>query len=89
MFLGGVRGLLRLDLDLWRWLAFRHLTRVAVALVIRLTTAFGTGFVILLPRGVDWTKETLRCRIVSTRFAVPEERRSSLRTVCVFPTRIF
>ena len=65
------------------------LTRVAVALGIGLTTAFGNGFVIFLPRGLDWTKETLHCRVVSTRFAVPEKRWSSLRTGCVFNTGLF
>ena len=52
---------------------------VAVALGIGFTTVLGTGFVILL--SMEWTIETLRSRIVSTRFTVLTERWSSLRTI--------
>ena len=52
---------------------------VAVALGIGFTTVLGTGFVILL--SMEWTIETLRSRIVSTRFTVLAERWSSLRTI--------
>ena len=79
-FLGGVRGLLRLDLDLWRWLAFRRsgrlwrglLSRLALGLPLHLATGLPFSF------HEDWIEPKKLCVVESCRLGLLCQRKDGV-----------